>query len=179
MTGTAQQYGQALYELALEEGLSRQLWEQLKALEAAFGSEPDFLRLLASATSSKQSRLQLLDDCFREMIHPYLLHFLKLLTQERIIRGFPDCCKYFQDRYFADQGILPVQIYTARALTKAQLSRLAEKIEAITGKTVIPENRVDPECLGGVRICYGGKQIDGTVKSRLDGIERQLKNTVL
>ena len=33
--------------------------------------------------------------------------------------------------------------------------------------------------LGGLRLNYDGKQVDGTVKNRLDTIGKLLKNTVL
>lgn len=179
MTEAAQQYGQALYELARDENISKLLWEQMQVLSEAFDSEPDFLRLLASVTVSKEERYDLLDESFRETIHPYLLNFLKILTQEGLIRKFPDCCKHFEGRYYEDNGILPVQVYTAKPLTAEQTGRLAEKMESITGKTVLLRNRIDPDCLGGVRLCYDGIQVDGTVKSRLDAIGKLLKNTVL
>ena len=49
----------------------------------------------------------------------------------------------------------------------------------ITGKKVTLTNRIDPACMGGVRLTYDGNQVDGTVKNRLDTISNMLKNTVL
>ena len=51
--------------------------------------------------------------------------------------------------------------------------------EKLTDKTVELTNRIDPACLGGVRLDYDGKRVDGTVRSRLDAIHNMLKNTVL
>lgn len=179
MTEVAQQYGQALYELARDEGIGKTVLEQSQTLVQAFRDEPDFLRLLASVNLSKQERCAVLDDSFREKVHPYLLNFLKILTQEGMIRRFPDCCKHFEGCYYADNGILPVVAYTAQMLTPAQIKLLTGKMESITGKTVLLKNHIDPNCLGGVRLCYDGKQIDGTVKNRLDAVGKLLKNTVL
>lgn len=179
MTQIAPQYAQALYELARDENLSEQLLSQLRVLSEAFDREPDFLRLLASPNVSKQERCALLDDSFRQKLHPYLVNFLKLLTREGIIRHFPDCCKHFERSYYEDNGILPVLAYTAQPLREDQSRRLTERIEEITGKRVILENRVDPACLGGIRLCYDGKQIDGTLQSRLENMGKLLKNTVL
>jgi len=72
-----------------------------------------------------------------------------------------------------------VQAVTAVPLTEAQHGRLAEKLAKLTGKTVELTNRVDPSVLGGVRLDYDGKRVDGTVQSRLDSIRDLLKNTVL
>lgn len=179
MTSAAEQYGQALYELARDEGIGREVFDQMRTLSQVFRETPDFLRLLSSVNLSKQERCDLLDDSFRDQLHPYLLNFLKLLTQEGLARKFPDCCKHFESCYYSDNGILPVKAYTAQPLTPEQTKRLTEKMESITGKTVLLDNRVDPDCLGGVRLSYDGKQIDGTVRSRLEAVGKLLKNTVL
>ena len=67
---------------------------------------------------------------------------------------------------------------TAVALTQEQHARLTEKLTQLTGKTVELENKVDPAVLGGVRLDYDGKRVDGTVQSRLDSVRDLLKNTV-
>lgn len=179
MTGVAEQYGQALYELARDEKLSDPILKQLQALTESFRTEPDFLRLLASHNLSKDERCALVDVSFQGSVHPYLLNFLKILTQEGIARKFPDCCKHFERLYYADHDILPVLVYSAQPLTPTQTDLLTEKLAAITGKTVRLEGRLDPDCLGGVRICYDGKQVDDTVKNRLEAVGKLLKNTVL
>ena len=64
-------------------------------------------------------------------------------------------------------------------MTDVQQKRLKEKLEALTGKTVDLHSRIDPSCLGGVRLDYDGKRVDDTVAHRLDAIRTLLKNTVL
>ena len=54
-----------------------------------------------------------------------------------------------------------------------------EKKIIATGKTIDLQNRIDPACLGGIRLDYDGKRLDDTVSHRLDSIGALLKNTVL
>ena len=56
MTQIGSVYGEALYGLAKEEGLSAALLQELAVLEESFASEPDFLRLLASPNLAKEQR---------------------------------------------------------------------------------------------------------------------------
>jgi len=56
---------------------------------------------------------------------------------------------------------------------------MAEKLASTTGKKIIIKNTVTPEILGGVKLRYSGKQLDGSVKTRLDKFEQSLKNTVI
>ena len=179
MTQAGNVYGQALYDLAKSEELTQKILQQLQALQESFAQEPDFLRLLAMPRLTKQERCQILEDSFREKIHPYVLNFLKILTEKGYIRYFPDCCTMFRQLYDRDNGILRVTAVTAVALTEAQTGRLEEKLSAITGKTVALTNRVDERCIGGVRLDYDGKQLDDTLAHRLDALRGLLKNTVL
>ena len=72
-----------------------------------------------------------------------------------------------------------MEAVTAVPLSGPQADRLTGKLSTLTGKTVRLHNRVDPACLGGVRLCYDGRQVDDTVSHRLEDITNMLKNTVL
>lgn len=179
MTQAANTYAQALYALAKDESLDEQILQELDVLKQAFDREPEFVRLLSAPNLPKAERCGILDESFRGKVHIYVLNFLKILTEKGYMRQFSDCCKAYQEQYNADNGILTVQAVTAVALTEDQSARLTERLAKLTGKTVELVNRIDPSVLGGVRLDYDGKRVDGTVKNRLDAIGNMLKNTVL
>ena len=68
---------------------------------------------------------------------------------------------------------------TAIPLNADQSERLSQKLVKVTGKTIDLQNRVDPACLGGIRLDYDGKRMDDTVSHRLESIAALLKSTVL
>ena len=179
MTEVGTVYGESLYDLAQEEALSQQIGQQLKVLQLSFRQEPEFIRLLASPNLTKQERCQILDDSFRGSVHIYVLNFLKILTEKGYIRHFSDCCDAYAERYNQDNGILPVTAVTAVALSQEQSDKLSRKLSQLTGKTVELHNRIDPSCLGGVRLDYNGQRLDDTVSNRLDRIRDLLKTDVL
>lgn len=172
-------YGQALYSLTKEESCSERVLQELSALNESFGQEPKFLRLLSAPNLSKEERCGILEESFRGKVHPYVLNFLKILTEKGYMQRFSDCCKEYRQAYNEDHGILEVFAYTAIPLTVDQKERLSQKLQAVTGKTIDLCNRVDPGCLGGVRLDYDGKRVDDTVSHRLNSISALLKNTVL
>ena len=179
MSQIANTYAQALYDLAKEENLTDAIGQQLDALKDAFDAEPDFLRLMSAPNLSKEERCQILDDSFRGKTEPYVLNFMKILTEKGYMRYFSDCAAAFRDAYNLDHGILPVKAVTAVPMTEDQIARLTEKLGKLTGKTIDLSCRVDPAVLGGVRLDYDGKRVDGTVQGRLDAVSKLLKNTVL
>ena len=180
MTEVGAVYGQALYDLALSEGIAKAVLDEVVVLEHCFTvEEPEFLRLLSTPNLTKQERCHILDESFRGKIQPYLLNFMKILTEKGYIRHFSDCCTAYREQYYKDNDILLVKAVTAVPMTAEQLQKLIQKLTTITGKQIELRNRVDPECLGGVRLDFDGKRLDDTVAHRLDAIRGVLKNTVL
>lgn len=179
MTEAGNVYGEALYALAREEGLGEVILSQLKALDESFRREPEYLRLLGTHSLPKSERCQILDSAFRGQVQPYVLNFLKILTEKGYIRRFSDCVEAYTSLYNQDHGILSVTAVTAVALTEQQAARLKDKLKAITGKQIALTNQLDPSVLGGIRLDYDGKRMDDTVAHRLDALGSRLKNTVL
>ena len=179
MTEVANNYGGALYDLARDEGLSQRILSELTALSESFAGEPGFVQLLSTPSIPKQERCQIIDDSFRGKFHPYVLNFMKILTERNYIREFSGCCKVYRSRFNNDNGIMSVTAVTAAPLSDGLRKKLQDKLSQVTGKTIELDCRVDPNCLGGVRLDFDGKQVDGTVRRRLDDIRGILKNTVL
>ena len=179
MTEVGNGYGESLYELAKDENLAKLIGEQLAALQQAFRQEPDFIRLLSSPNLTKAERCQILDNSFRGKVHAYVLNFLKILTEKGYMRYFSDCCDAYTEHFDQDNGILRVNAVSAVELSTEQKEKLTAKLANITGKHVELINRIDPSCLGGVRLDYDGQRLDDTVSHRMATIRDMLKNTVL
>ncbi len=179
MTEVGTVYGEALYSLAKEEGLSKEIGAQLDVLCQSFRLEPDFIQLLASPNLSKEERCRILDNSFRGKVQPYLLNFLKILTEKGYIRHLSDCCTAYTELYNQDNGILSVTAVTAVPMTSGQKEKLTAKLSAITGRQIALISRIDPACVGGMRLDYDGKRLDDTLAHRLDTIRNLLKSTVL
>lgn len=172
-------YAQALYSLAEEESLGKTILDELKTLNEIVSRDEEFLRLLSVSILSKKERCGIVDEIFRGKVHAYVLNFMKILTEKGYMRYFGDCCNAYCELYNKANGILAVTAVTASALTDDQTARLTDKLSKITGKTIELENRIDPSCIGGIRLDYDGKRTDDTIVHRLDTLRSILKNTVL
>ena len=179
MTEVGSVYGEALYELAKSEGLSKAISGELTVLRESFQQEPDFIRLLGAPNLTKQERCQILDNSFRGKISPYVLNFMKILTEKGYIRHFSHCCDAYMERYYQDNDILPVDAITAVPMTDEQFRKLREKLASVTGKEILLHCRVEPGTLGGVRLDYDGRRLDDTVANRFQSIRDLLKKCVL
>ena len=65
-------------------------------------------------------------------------------------------------------------VTTAVDLTEAQAQALKERLEKISGKTVLLTQKTDSAILGGIRVELEGKQLDGTVQERLSRLKKKI-----
>lgn len=179
MTQRAVIYGSSLYDLATEENLAEVIWEEMNAVRQIMRENPDYMSLLSNASLSKQERTALLQEAFGEQVQKYLLNFLKILCERDLLGEFGGCCEEYRKRYYRDHNMVEAIITSAVALTREQLRALQTKLEAVTGKTVVPVQKVDTGLVGGVRVEMEGKMLDGSVQSRLQGLSRKLNETII
>ena len=158
MTEIARMYGGSLYDLAAEEGLETRILGELEEVNALFKANPDYLHLLSIPSIPKKERCGLLDEALREL---------------------SGCARAYRIRYNEAHGILEATATSAIALTKEQTAALHQKLEALTGKTIDLQTKVDPAVLGGIRLDIDGTELDGTVQNRLAALRRNIAAVTL
>ena len=179
MTETARVYGGSLYELAAEEHLEEEILSEMKEIRALFRENPEYPRLLSEPSIPRKERIGLIDAAFGSQAEPYLVNFIKLLCEKNLLREFGGCCDEYARRYNRDNGIAEATATSAVPMTEAQAEALKQKLEKLSGKKISLSLKTDPSLLGGVRVELEGKELDGTVKGRLDGLSRKLDSLTL
>ena len=179
MTQTARVYAGALYDLASSEGLEDRVREDLALFSQLLRENGDYLRLLCTPSIPKKERCGLLDEALRESVHPYTLHFLKILCENGTMSQFSDCARQYRVRYNEAHGILEATATTAVTMTEQQVNSLHAKLEKLTGKTIDLKTKVDPAVLGGIRLDIEGTELDGTVQNRLAALRQSIASATL
>lgn len=173
MTALEKEYGDAIYALATEENCVDEVLEGLELAVGVFRDNPGYLTLVQNPALSKEERLGLLDQAF-EGTHRYVLNLLKLLCQRSSLGLTAGCLEQLRALVYDQRGILPVEVISAVPLTDAQQEVLRAKLEAKTGKTVLLQSKLDPAVLGGVKLRYEGRELDGTAAGRLGALRQML-----
>ena len=172
-------YGQSLYDLAAEENLTDDILGEMVGVKEIFKENPDYVTLLSEPSVPKKERLQLVDESLGSSLSAYHLNFIKILIEKGLLREYSACYKRFRKSYNESHGIADALVTTAVALSDAQLSQLKEKLEKISGKKVLLNQKVDADILGGVRVDLEGQLFDGSVKGRLSELRRRVDETVI
>lgn len=173
MTALEKEYGDAIYALAVEENCLDEVLEGLELAVGVFRENPGYLTLVQNPALSKEERLGLLDEAFSGA-HLYARNLLKLLCERSAMDLCAGCLEQFRSLVYAQRGILPVEVISAVELTGEQQEALKEKLAAKTGKTILLESKLDPAVLGGVKLRYEGRELDGTTAGRLGALRHLL-----
>ena len=176
--GLANEYGRAYFMLTEELGISDGSREDVLVLEGVLAREEGYLPMLDTPALTLDERLALIDGALAGL-DGYLINLVKLLAERRCAYLLPRTLEVFLSLYDESRGIVRVEATTAIAMTEGQTEALRVRLEEKTGKKIIISNTIDKTLLGGVRLRYMGIQLDGTLRTRLDGLARGLKGAVV
>lgn len=178
MTQTAKVYGGSLYDLAAEEKLDGQIMEQMNEIKQIFREYPTYVRLLGEPSIPQKERMKLLEEAFGGQVETYLLNFLKLLCEKKILGEFSGCCEEFTRRYYQAHGIVEAIVTSAIPLKEEQMEALRVKLETISGKKIYLTQKTDVSVVAGLRVEMEGRQLDGTVQGRISEISKKLNEVM-
>lgn len=174
-SAVAARYAEALYELGREEGRGPAILTDLARLKAALDGDPQALQRLLHPRVEVAEKEALLKERFLGDLDPLVGNAIRLLLRNQRVEALPDFFRVYLETHEAREGIVRVVAESATALDADAQERLREKIAAATGATVVLEARTDPELLGGLRLVIDSKVIDGSLRRRLERIERGLR----
>ena len=172
------EYGKALFMLSEECGSTETALSDVITADEIFKNNPEYIKLLDTPAMTKAEKLELADAAFA-VLDENVKNLIKLLCEKHSVFSFHEVASTFISLYNESMGIEHVEAVSAVPMSDSQLERMAEKLAAMTGKKIVIKNKVEPEILGGIKLRYCGKQLDGSVKTRLDKFEAGLKNTVI
>lgn len=175
---TGNEYGKALFMLAEESMQTESALNEIRAVSKIFADNPDYIKLLDTPAVTVTEKIRLVDEafyCFSDNIK----NLIKILCERRLVFTVFEIEKTFLSLYDSLMGIERAEAVSAIAMSEEQIKRLEDKLSGITGKKIILKNTVDKSILGGVKIRYLGKQLDGSIKARLRAFEESLRAKVL
>ena len=174
----ATSYGKALYELAEESGKEKVILKQLATICEAVESAPTYMNLMDTPALDSREKCNLIQEAFGNA-EELLRNFLCILCEKRAFYTLPACKKAFDNAYDEAHAIVRATALTAIPMKVRQKKALTSKLSAMTGKTVELENRVDPALIGGIRLRYGGVQLDDTIQARLETLRKALADSIV
>ena len=171
MISSSNDYANALFMIAAEDGKLEDYNRDLSVVKQVFRENPDYALLLTSPNIPKSERQAVVDAAFGGKVDANILNFIKVLCDHNKISTLDDCIKDFNALRKASPNRVTAKVYTAVPITESQEQALKEKLQKKFGYTVKIKTVIDKNMIGGVRVEIDGKIIDGSVKRQLHDIK--------
>jgi F-type H+-transporting ATPase subunit delta len=170
----AKRYALALFQIAKDTQLLGVVEEELRVVKEVMLYNTDLKAVLKSSKLSMDKKKEILKEAFAS-VNAFVLNTLLIL----IDRHREDEIVEVANQYFmlANEaaGVAEAKVYSTRELTDAEREAISTVFAAKVGKKSLRiENIVDSELLGGVKLRIGNRIYDGSLRGKLDRLERKL-----
>lgn len=170
----AKRYALALFQLAKENNHLDQYETELRAVKKALSENPDFKSLLKSPKLSTDKKKGLLKEIFSgTSVH--VLNTLMLLSDSHRENEMEEVAQSFIDLANSERGIAEATVYSTRPLTASESEAISSAFAKKVGRVSLNiENIIDTNLLGGVKVRIGNRIFDGSLRGKLERLERNL-----
>ncbi|KON86120.1 ATP synthase F0F1 subunit delta [Sporosarcina globispora] len=170
----AKRYALALFQLANEHQLLDQMEEELRAVKEVVNHNSDLKAVLKSPKLPIEKKKEILKGAFAS-VNTYVLNTLMILIERHREDHISDVADHFISLANDKKGIADAKVYTVRPLSEAEKEALSASFAAKVGKKSLRiDNIVDTNLLGGIKLRIGNRIFDGSLRGKLERLERQL-----
>ncbi|MCR5426319.1 MAG: ATP synthase F1 subunit delta [Lachnospiraceae bacterium] len=168
-------YGEALYEVAVESGKTREILDEIEQVRGILKQNPDFAKLMLHPSISKPEKLKVAEDVFRGRLSEELTGFLLILVEKERFQELDKIFEYYTEQVKAAQGIGVAYVTTPMELDAPSRSAVEAKLLETTPFTQMEMHYLtDPELIGGIIIRVGDRVADGSVRNKLNELTQEL-----
>lgn len=168
-------YGEALFELAVEENKVDSFAEEITALQQILRENGELGRLMNHPKIIKEEKLAVLKNIFEGKMDKELLGFLSLLITKDRYQETDSILQYFLDQVKELRGVGVAYVTTAQPLKEEQKLQIVEKLlETTKYEQMEMHYAQDQTLIGGMVIRIGDRVVDSSIKTKLEELQKQL-----
>ena len=176
ISGLAERYAAALFELADERRALDQAAGDLREVRAMLAASPDLERMVRSPVLSRAEQGNAIEAVAdRAQLSQLTRDFLAIVARNRRLFAVPAMIEAFLAKLAARRGEVTAEITAAQPLTEAQQGTLGEQLRRVVGSRVAIEVKIDPSLLGGMVVKIGSRMVDGSLKGQLQRLQLGMK----
>jgi F-type H+-transporting ATPase subunit delta len=168
----AGRYAQAVFEIALERKELDRWQSDLNKIVSLVGNDT-FVAFLESPKFRFDDKAKILSEQLSD-INPLALNLIYLLVARGRLGMTGTIADEYQRLLDSYHGIEQAEVTTAIPLDDEDKRRLSEHLSATVGKKVALKPKVDPSVIGGIVVRAGGKLLDGSTRTKLAALKREL-----
>jgi F-type H+-transporting ATPase subunit delta len=176
ISGLAERYAAALFELADEGHALDVVAGELRELRAMLTSSGDLMRLVRSPVLSRAEQGKAMAAIAESAsLSKLTADFIAIVARNRRLFAVPAMIEAYLAKLAERRGEVTAEITAAQALSEAQQSALGDQLRRVVGGRVAIDVKIDPSLLGGMVVKIGSRMVDGSLKGQLQRLRLSMK----
>lgn len=168
-------YGNALFELALEQKKIDELYDEVKVLINVLKENDELIKLLNHPRINKDEKKQIVRNTFDGKVSSELTGLITMVVDKDHISDIVGILEYFLKLVKKEKNIGVVSVTSAVALSDVQKANIEKRLIETTSYTSLEtEYKVDESLIGGLVIRIEDRVVDSSIKSKLDKMSKML-----
>lgn len=170
----AKRYAKGLIQFANESNQAEKINHEMMDLKNAVQSSRELAQFLGSPVLDSKKKIQISNEIFKDF-SPVSQNFVKLVLNQGRGDILKEIASQYTELYNKQNNINTAEVISAVALDDAMIQEIVEKAKQKIGadSSFSIENKVNPEIIGGFILRVGDKQIDSSVRSKLNRLKKE------
>ncbi len=170
----AAQYAVAVFDLAVDDDAEKAILDNLKSINAVIANSRQLEVVLKHPSVPANEKKEILDELFQGKLNILSRHLLGLLCDRRRLELLPLIEVEYLRLWNVRRNIVTGTLTFAEQPDTKMFSEIKATLSQKLGKTLELEEREDKSLIGGYVLKIGDQVIDGSLKGRLQTIEKSL-----
>ncbi|WP_419827752.1 F0F1 ATP synthase subunit delta [Sphingomonas sp.] len=170
-------YATALFELARDERQLDQAAADLDTVQTMLRESDDFRMLTQSPLIGRADAGKAIAASAAALgLGPIATRFLGVLAENGRLRELPQIIRAFRSLAAKHRGEAHAEVVSAHPLDAAQMGALKDRLRKRFGREVTVDAQIDQSILGGLIVRLGSTQIDGSIRTKINGLAHAMRS---
>jgi F-type H+-transporting ATPase subunit delta len=171
----AWRYVKSLLQLAVEQKAVEQVHSDMLLFSNVCEQSRDFSLMLRNPIIKHDRKRAILEKTFRGKVHNLTLAIFNIITLKNREPLLPEIARQFHIAYTDYKGIGRASVVTAIPLDDTLRTEMEAMVKKISKRNQVELNeKVKPEIIGGFVLNVGDRQIDASMRSKLNALKLNL-----
>jgi len=170
----AVRYAKSLVELARERDLLDVVRDDMELFSKVFSENRKFAVILNNPIIIESKKRAILDAIFEGKMNDLSISLFKLITKKNRTNILDQIAASYLLQYNILKGIEVAEVTTTFKLDNKLKNEFQKVVKGIVNKDVNLDEKIDESLIGGYTLKIGDKQVDESLRSKLQRLKREL-----
>jgi len=174
----AHRYAKSLLQLAQENGQLEAIAGDMDILSTTISESKELRLLLSNPIVKEAQKTNVLNSIFDGKVSNVTMNLIEAALSTKRESHLGEIADSYLAQHMELENKVTAEITTAVALNDELRAKAMSVIKTMSDKNVTLVESVDPDIIGGMIVKIGDRQIDASVRRRLNNFQQELSKNV-